>query len=146
VPAGKAIFFGLGGVFLSFSPDFPVMGDPCPQLATDLEKVRCDVNDDVSLAPDISFEVVIDGVPVEDLFAFRAQSQPGGFTLRVPDPSLLTDFGFPSGDRSPAVADGYFLFLKPLAPGEHTLNFIMTDHRDQTQRGVNYTLIIARQR
>jgi len=143
VPAGKAIFFSLGGVFVSFSPDFPVLGDPCLQMATDLEKVRCDVNDDVPLAPYISLEVKIDGVPVEDLFAFRAQSQPGGFTLRVPNPSLLTDFGFSAGDRSPAVTDGYFLFLKPLAPGEHTLNILMTNP-DQSQAGVNYTLIVPR--
>src|SRR5262245_63795184 len=40
VPAGKAIFISLGGVFVSFSPDFPALGDPCLQLATDLEKVR----------------------------------------------------------------------------------------------------------
>jgi hypothetical protein len=110
-------------------------------MATDLAKVRCDVNDDVPLAPNTSFQVSLDGVPVEDLFAFRAQSPPGGFTLRIPDPSLLTDLGFSSGDRSPAVADGYFLFLKPLAPGEHTLNLLMTNP-DQSTAGVNYSLII----
>jgi hypothetical protein len=142
VPPGKGIFISLGGVFVSFAPDFPVMGDPCLQLATALEQVRCDVNDDIPLAPSISFEVTIDGVPVEDLFAFRAQSESGGFTLRIPDQSLLTDFGFASGDRSPAVADGYFLFLKPLTPGEHTLNLIMTNP-DQSVRGVNYTLIVS---
>lgn len=141
VPAGQAIFFSLGGVFVSFSPDFPATGDPCLQLAMDLAKVRCDVNDDIPLAPNISFEVRIDGVPVEDLFAFRAQSEPGGFTLRIPDSSLLTDFGFSSGNRSPAVADGYFLFLKPLEPGEHTLTLRMTNP-DQSETGVNYTLIV----
>lgn len=141
VPAGKAIFLSLGGVFVSFSPEFPAAGDPCLGMATDLEKVRCDVNEDVPVAPGISFEVTIDGVPVENLFAFRAQSQPGGYTLRVPDPSFLTDLGFPAGDRSPAVADGYFLFLKPLAPGEHTLNLLMTNP-DGSVAGVNYTLII----
>jgi len=129
IPAGKAIFISLGGVFVSFSPDFPAMGDPCLQMATDLEQVRCDVNNDVPLAPNISFEVIIDGVPVEDLFAFRAQSQPGGFTLRIPNQSLLTDFGFSAGNRSPAVADGYFLFFKPLTPGEHTLQ----PHHDQSR-------------
>jgi hypothetical protein len=142
VPPGKGIFISLGGVFASFPPDFPGTGDPCLQLATTLEQVRCDVNDDVPLAPGISFEVTIDGVPVEDLFAFRAQSLPGGFTLRIPDQSLLTDFGFASGDRAPAVADGYFLFLKPLTPGEHTLNLLMTNP-DQSVRGVNYTLIVS---
>lgn len=141
VPSGKAIFLSLGGVFVSFSPEFPAAGDPCLQGATEVEKVRCDVNNDVPVAPSISFEVVLDGVPVEDLFAFRAQSQPGGFTLRAPDPSFLTDLGFAAGDRAPAVADGYFLFLKPLKPGVHTLNFRLTNP-DQSQTGVNYTLII----
>jgi len=141
VPAGKAIFLSLGGVFLSFAPEFPAVGDPCLQMATDPERVRCDVNNDVPVAPGISFEATLDGVPMKDLFAFRAQSQPGGFTLRAPNPSFLTDLGFPSGDRSPAMADGYFLFLKPLKPGAHTLNFRMINP-DQSEAGVNYTLIV----
>jgi hypothetical protein len=142
VPAGKAIFLSLGGVFVSFSPEFPAAGDTCLQMATNVEKVRCDVNDDVPTAPSISLEVILDGTPVEDLFAFRAPSQPGGFTLRVPDPSFLTDLGLAPGDRSPAVADGYFLLLKPLKPGTHTLNLRMINP-DQSERGVNYTLIIG---
>jgi hypothetical protein len=141
VPADKAIFLSLGGVFLSFAPEFPAAGDPCLQMATDLEKVRCDVNNDVSLAPGISFAATLDGVPVEDLFAFRAQSQPGGFTLRVPNPSFLTDLGLAPGNRSTAVADGYFLFLKPLEPGTHTLSFRMIQP-GQPDTGVNYTLIV----
>ncbi|HEY9423022.1 MAG TPA: hypothetical protein VIW92_16540 [Thermoanaerobaculia bacterium] len=142
VLADKAIFLSLGGVFLSFSPEFPAAGDPCLQMATDLEKVRCDVNNDVPVAPGISFEATLDGVPVEDLFAFRAQSEAGGFTLRVPNPSFLTDLGFTPGDRSPAVADGYFLFLKPLKPGVHTLSFRMIQP-GQPDTGVNYTLIVG---
>jgi hypothetical protein len=141
IPDGKAIFLSLGGVFLSFAPEFPTAGDPCAQMATDQEKVRCDVNNDVPMAPAISFEVTLDGEPLEDLFAFRAQSQPGGFTLRAPNPSFLTDLGFPAGNRFPAMADGYFLFLKPLEPGEHTLNLRMITP-GQPDTGVNYTLII----
>ena len=151
VPPGKAIFFSLGGVFISFSPDFPAADDPCFALTTELEKVRCDVNNDVSLAPNISFEVILDGVAVEDLFAYRAQSPPGGFTLRVPTQSLLTDPSFTapqppfsSGDRSPAVGDGYFLFVKPLKPGVHTLHLLMTTPgQPDTDTGVNYTLIVS---
>jgi hypothetical protein len=143
VPADKAIFFSLGGVFLSFSPDYPDSSSPCFNLATDIDKVRCDVNVSVPPATDTSFEVVIDGVPVKDIFTFRTQSQPGGFTLRAPEPSLLTDFGFSKGDRSPAVADGYFMFLKPLNLGKHTLNLIMT-YPDQSKAGVNFTLIVPR--
>lgn len=141
VPAGKAIFLSLGGVFVSFAPEFPAADDPCSQMATDLEKVRCDVNDDVPVAPAVSFTVTLDGEPVEDLLAYRAQSPPGGFTLKVPDPSFLTDLGLDPGDRSPAVADGYFLLLKPLSPGEHTLDLRMI-RPGQPETGVNYTLIM----
>jgi hypothetical protein len=141
IPSGKSIFLSLGGVFVSFAPEFPASDDPCSQLATDAEKVRCDVNNDVPVAPSIAFEATLDGEPIEDLFAFRTQSPPGGFTLRVPNPSFLTDLGLPAGDRTPAVADGYFLFLKPLKRGRHTLNFQMTNP-DQSVRGVNYTLIV----
>lgn len=141
VPADKAIFLSLGGVFVSFAPDFPAAGDPCSQMATPLERVRCDVNNDVPVAPGTSFAVTLDGEPIGDLFAFRAQSQPGGFTLRVSNPSFLTDLGVAPGNRSIAVADGYFLFLKPLRRGVHTLSLRMTNP-DQSQRGVNYTLII----
>jgi hypothetical protein len=141
VPAGKALFLSLGGAFVSFAPDFPAAGDPCLQMATPLEQVRCDVNNDVPVSPDISLEVTLDGVPVEDLFAFRAQSQPGGFVLRVPPSSFLTDLGLASGNRATAVADGYFLFLKPLRPGVHTRTLRMTNP-DQSVTGVNYTLVI----
>ena len=143
VPAGKAIFVSLGGVFISFAPEFPQSGDPCLRMATDLERVRCDVNDDVPVAPNISFKAILDGVPVEDLFSFRVQSQPGGFTLRIPDPSLFTELArLPPGDRFPAVSDGYFLLLRPLKPGKHTLSLTMTNSSDQSQTGVNYTLIV----
>jgi hypothetical protein len=142
IPAGKALFLSLGGAFVSFAPDFPAAGDPCLQLATAVDRVRCDVNTDVPVAPSITFAVTLDGTPVKDLFAFRAQSQPGGFTLRVPDASFLTDLGLASGNRTPAVADGYFLFVKPLRPGVHTLNLRMTNP-DQSVTGVNYTLIIG---
>lgn len=141
VPAGKAIFVSLGGAFVSIAPEFPLAGDPCLQLGTGLERVRCDVNNDVPVAPNVTLAVTLDGVPVTDLFAYRAQSQPGGFTLRVPDPSFLTDLGLPAGNRTPAVADGYFLFLKPLRPGVHTLSLRMINP-DQSVAGVNYTLII----
>jgi hypothetical protein len=141
VPGGKAIFLSLGGVFLSFAPEFPSAGDSCLSMSTDLERVRCDVNNDVPVAPSISFEATLDGVPVTDLFAYRAQSEAGGFTLQAPDPSFLTDLGFPAGDRSPAVADGYFLFVKPLKSGTHTLNFRLINP-DLSEAGVNYTLIV----
>ena len=141
IPKDKAIFLSLGGAFVSFAPEFPAANDPCSQMATVVERVRCDVNNDVPVAPAVSFEVTLDGESIEDLLAFRAQSVPEGFNLRVPSSSFLTDLGLPAGDRFPAVGDGYFLFLKPLRPGVHTLTLRMTNP-DQTVTGVDYTLII----
>ena len=141
VPSGKSIFLSLGGVFVSFAPEFPAADDPCSELATVAERVRCDVNNDVPAAPAISFEAALDGEPIKDLFAFRSMSPPGGFTLRVPNPSFLTDLGLPAGNRTPAMADGYFLHLKPLKHGVHTLNFRLTNP-DSSVTGVNYTLIV----
>jgi hypothetical protein len=143
VPADKAIFLTLGAAWVSFSPDF-LWADPlCSQLPIEntLERIRCDVNNDVPVAPSISLEVKIDGLPVKDLFAFRVQSKPNGFTLRVPDGSLLTEWGYSPGDRFPAVSDGYFLFLKPLKLGKHTLKVVMTN-ADGSLTGVKWTLIV----
>ena len=141
IPSGKGIFVSVGGAFVSFGPEFPSAGDPCLQMGTALEQVRCDVNNDVPVAPDTKLQATLDGTPVEDLFSFRAQSLPGGFTLRVPNPSFLTDLGFAPGDRFPAVADGYYLYLKPLSPGQHTLS-VRKVNPDQSVVGVNYTLNI----
>ena len=141
IPEGKAIFLSLGGVFISFAPEFPAAGDPCAQMASLADRVRCDVNTDAPVAPAVSFEASLDGESIDDLFAFRAQSQPGGFTLEVDEPSFLTDLGLPAGDRTPAMADGYFLYLKPLKRGRHTLSFRMTN-ADQSVTGVDYTLVV----
>ncbi len=142
VPAGKALFLSLGGVFVSFAPEFPTAGDGCQAIGSLVGQVRCDVNDDVPVAPAVAFTVILDGTPLGDLFAYRAQSLPGGFTLRVAELSFLTDLGLPAGDRFPAVADGYFLFLKPLSVGTHTLSLRMINP-DQSVLGVNYTLLIG---
>lgn len=141
IPADTGIFLSLGGVWVSFAPEFPAAGDPCLALGSSLEQVRCDVNNDVPVTPNVSFSVTIDGQQVGDLTAYRAQSAPGGFTLQVPDPSFLTDLGLPAGNRTPAVADGYFLFLKPLKPGRHSLELRMTN-ADQSVTGVNYRLVV----
>ena len=142
IPGGKAIFVSLGGAFLSFAPEFPEAGDPCLALAPGVGRVRCDVNRDVPGAPAISLEAALDGVPVKDLFAYRTESEPGGFTLRAGNPSFLTDLGFPAGNRTPSVASGYFLFLRPLSRGLHTLRIRMVNP-DQTVTGVNYRLVIG---
>ena len=110
VPHGKALFFPLyNGV--SFAPEF----------GTTVEEIRADVNEDIEVdALGLTLACTINGEPIGDLFAYRAQSPPGGFVLE--SDALLMDSGFDPGPRDPAVADGYWLMVKGLPPGENTLN------------------------
>jgi len=65
----------------------------------------------------------IDSVDVPDLFSHREQSPPFDYVL--PDDNIYAFFGatVPAGTVSPAVADGYWLMVAPLAPGLHDINF-----------------------
>ncbi len=153
VPAGKAIFFPILA-FLSFPPEFPDEGDPdadpptednvCLPLGKGIEGVRCDVNDDIPVAPNISLVVTLDGEKVEDPFAYRAQSPPGGFSFRIVEGGLFEAFGFPSGPRVPAAVDGYWILLTPLSSGFHTVSFGQDfDGDGAVDFGANYDLTIV---
>lgn len=141
IPARKALFLSLGGVYVSFAPEFPDPASACAGLGTTVDQVRCDVNAGPPTSPGTTFTVTLDGQPIGDLYAFRAQSPQGGFTLDIANDSFLTDLGLTPGKRQPAVADGYFLFLKPLKPGEHLLRLRMVKP-DLSVTGVDYTLIV----
>lgn len=107
-PAGKAFFFPLFNV-ISFAPEYGVT----------VEQVRADANGDIEQDPDPFIACTVDGIPVDDPFAYRAQSPPGGFLLD--DITLLADFGFDPGPRFPSIADGYWIMLNNLGPGEHEI-------------------------
>jgi hypothetical protein len=148
VPAGKGIFFPILA-FISFAPEF-LGQEPCDELTEDLDQIRCDVNDDTPIAanldalpPVVGLEVALDGEPVADLFAYRVQSEPGGFTFRLGP--LFEASDLEPGDRFPAVADGYWILLKPLPPGLHTVNFSADSNTDGSpDLGANYTLQIVK--
>lgn len=114
-------------VFGSFPPQFPAADDPCRLVdgnpsVTSVEDLRCDVNEDIATnvsAPGVRLLASIDGEPIADLFAYCAQSNPGGFDVVIPENSVL---GLDPGPRSPVVADGSFLLFRPLSPGVHTLH------------------------
>ncbi len=111
-PAGKAFFFPVFNV-ISFAPEF----------GNTVEEIRADANGDIEGAnPIISCE--IDGVPVDDVFAFRAQTPPGGFMLT--SVTLFEAFGLPAGPRDPAISDGYWLMVEGLSPGEHVIQIRAT--------------------
>ncbi|CAN5906040.1 hypothetical protein BH20PSE1_BH20PSE1_14210 [soil metagenome] len=134
VPAGKGIFFPMFSV-VSFAPDF-LNTPPCQDLTEDVAQIRCDVNDDVAIVPNVALAVLLDGKPVADLFAYRVQSKPGGFTFHIAPGSPLTAFDVAPGKREPAVADGYWILLEPPSPGHHTVSFSADFARDVDADGI----------
>jgi len=107
VPAGKAIFFPITQVVFW-----------APEDGEAEEELRARAN--ASMDGVTTLECTVDGVLLENLFDYRAESP--AFT--IPD-TLLIDIGYPPGDRFPAVADGYWILLAPLSRGEHEIHFYM---------------------
>jgi hypothetical protein len=68
--------------------------------------------------PGFSMVVTVDGKEVKCNRIVRAESPV--FTVSLPEGNL---FGVPAGEYGPAVADGLWVALPPLPPGEHTIHF-----------------------
>lgn len=60
----------------------------------------------------------IDGRRVRDIFRHR-EASPDVFSVSIPDGGVLGD----EGAQFESVADGYWLMIKPLASGRHTITF-----------------------
>jgi hypothetical protein len=68
-------------------------------------------------------DVTIDDESVNNLRNYRAFS-PGGFSITLPPANVLQALGLASdvaGTYAPQVADGYWLMLAPLPPGQHII-------------------------
>jgi hypothetical protein len=120
VPAGKALFFPLLNAF-----DVHVPGDglDTPQQVWD------DLRITLGFGPFSELHASIDGIPVRSLdpagTPYRACAGPVAgcappFSLTLPSDNF---FGVPAGTYAPAVADGFYLLLRPLPPGSHTIMF-----------------------
>jgi hypothetical protein len=66
-------------------------------------------------------EVKVDGVPVQNLWKFRTVSPAFDVDLYFGSP-IEEVLGVPKVYFG--VADGYYLMLKPLSPGKHTINIL----------------------
>jgi hypothetical protein len=65
----------------------------------------------------------LDGEPLTDLFSYRAASPVFCFTLPEED-NIFQFFGVDvAGEICPVIADGFWLLLTPLPPGDHVINF-----------------------
>lgn len=169
IPAGKALFIPIVNGN-SFYPEYPEPDNRCTlsgrfdltKQAGRLSGVRCDVNDDQVSGDDkndvvynfVNLKFTVDDLStraqpdlrIADPYGYRAQTPPGGYTQYIPSGSLFTEkeWGELSpGPRFPAVADGYWVFLKPLPAGRYRIRI----HADARSGGaaldVTYNLTVA---
>jgi hypothetical protein len=99
MPSGRAILFPIITGIFSFVLD--------PHLKTEEELTTAVIND-VDKVEHISLEV--DDVTFREFSHFRARSEPFDDII--------------NGMKTRTVSDGYWVFLKPLSIGKHTIHFM----------------------
>jgi hypothetical protein len=121
VPRGTAFFFPIvNSAFDNIGVEPPLTPDQLRELAA------------VSIDNVSELHVSVDGksVPQSQLLKQRVTSPV--YTYFLPEADNVVNFfidlfqlGIPhmSGDISPAVSDGYWMYVNPLPPGKHTINF-----------------------
>ena len=108
VPCGKPILLSLYWV-LMWAP-----GDCEPDRMQDCANLAKTFADDVT-----TVEVTLDGTPLPCLTDHRVVSPVFDFLL--PAPPLANPFGLEEPFLRKGVSDGYWIMLKPLSPGKHTI-------------------------
>ena len=88
-----------------------------------------------------NLHVNIDGYEVMDPEQYRVDSPAGGFEFTAVENNPV---GIPAGNGT-GVADGFWILLKPLKPGEHTITFSGKINSDwHRQAGATYFLDVKR--
>ena len=117
IPPGKALFISVNSV-TSFVPVF----------GSTEEEVRADAKRDLDGTSNTigvdTLEVYIDGVSLSDPFRYRADSPEGGFVFVIEEGTILTQLGIDAGEYDPAIVDGYWVLIRPLAVGGHTIRWL----------------------
>lgn len=133
VPAGKALFFPITTILCYPLPEDPAEACSTPDSLAELTLCATESFDDPSVP--LTMEVTVDGEVVADLEGYRTAT--GQFAWTAPSansadwlidpvgPIPANTCGIPVGDRF-GVADGYWIMLRPLAPGSHSLRFAST--------------------
>jgi len=116
VPAGKALLFPVLSSLVNYPCPFPNY-EPAPgQSLKDFLTETAKTFDDNFIT---DLEVEVDGVPLRNLFRYRATSDLFYF---AEDPSIIALDPCFTGLPQPFVADGYWIMLAPLSVGNHTIH------------------------
>lgn len=112
IPTGTAIFFPLINAFFG-----AFLNDPPGQRTEEFlrEQVDCEAN---------TLFAQIDGVEVKNPFQYLTQGPL--FDVQLPEDNIagLSSDDAPELLLSPSAQQGYYLFLRPLPPGEHTIHWM----------------------
>jgi hypothetical protein len=115
IPAGTALY----ATILNVEFDNSLCVDPDTNFT--VAELRAAAKSAADSFTDI--EVQLDGIPIEDIAAYRSTSPV--FTATLPANNILQFFGCADvlpGTYGPLVADGYALLLVPPSVGEHTIH------------------------
>jgi len=116
VPAGKAILLPLVNILNDYPcPDPTFQPGPGQSLEDFLTEGAEFFIDHVT-----ELEAEVDGVALQDLFDYRATSRLFSFTG---DTSLQQIDACITGSPQAGVSDGYWIMLRPLSVGNHTIHF-----------------------
>ena len=125
IPARKAIFFPVSCNETSYAE--------CPNFKTDAE-LGAFAKADIDQVKTIMATVDGQELPNSDLR--RLQSPP--FEITLPIENVL---GVPPG-KTKSKSDGYWVFLKPLAPGKHEIHFFSNCSTDALLVETHYQLTV----
>ncbi len=124
VSSGDALFFPILSAWVDNSG--------CPTFTTNsLEELQAEADGDWSAVTVTT--CTVDGVPVSGLgdpqtSGYFTQAAPFTYTTALSNSVVNDIYGepcIPGGTTiGPAVADGVFMMLAPLAPGQHTIEFV----------------------
>jgi hypothetical protein len=134
MPEGKALFFP---IINSIQADTPYM---CGQgKSMTVKELRAVAAAFIDGATSTSLSAEVDN---EQVHFQRLRSEV--FNITVPAGNIFDGLcgGFPAGTYSPAIDDGYYVYLKPLKAGNHTVHFHSENTSNSFFLDVTYYLTV----
>ena len=120
IPKNRALFYPLVNSFWIDCPGTPDETTP--------DAVVRELLATQTVAGDLACQLrsTLDGVAISSLQILTVRTQSPNFTINLPANNFLEGKGFcvpdvPPGETGRAIAEGYWVMLPPLSPGEHTL-------------------------
>jgi hypothetical protein len=115
IPTGTALFFPLANIFYG-----AFLTDP------DSTKTEAFIRSQVTCIEGAGLSVTIDGRAVQCPNQYLVKS--AIFPIRLPGDNILgvTPDQVPELTLDPVVDEGFYLFLPPLPPGQHTIHWVVT--------------------